>query len=240
MIALLSHIVEEEGAELLDWSAKPTGHLHEGAMVLVRRDGATHRWWVKFERDDLYGAGVELESVVLLSLRPRLSPAVVGSGTLDGRRYLMTASAPGRLLEDWLAETAEVSWLSIAEWLIGWRRQAARVAQVRKNLGLPYSLLGGSESVLIHGSWDPSNILVDDAGRLSAVLDFEAAGGGQPEDDIASMAVRLGERHIDPAPWIDASLQVGLCGLHVHNEIARRRQLRREAALEVALQISEI
>ncbi len=225
MIEQLTTAVDQSGGELLDWVPN-VGHLHEGARLLVRHEGVVRRWWIKFERDDLYGAGVTLETAALALLRPRLAPDLIHSGTVSGRRFLLTADAPGRVLAEHLADLRPVDWSSLARWLVWWRGQAKSIALVRRALGFPYSLLGHSSAVLVHGSWDPSNVLVTDDGQLSAVLDFEACGGGQQEHDIASMAVRLIELAADPDPWIQVCRRLGLCGPAIGAEIARRQQLR--------------
>ena len=78
-------------------------------------------------------------------------------------------------------------------------------------------LLDACESSLVHGDFSPDNILVDDAGRVSAVLDWEAVKSGPPDLDIGwwdcffespgTPAVALLRGYADPAFAASARLR---------------------------------
>jgi aminoglycoside phosphotransferase (APT) family kinase protein len=53
----------------------------------------------------------------------------------------------------------------------------------------PLVLSAPAHPVLAHRDMQPRNVLVDDAGTPTALLDFEAAGGGDPAEDFKTVGL---------------------------------------------------
>lgn len=71
-----------------------------------------------------------------------------------------------------------------------------RVAAIRRIMAREAPLLAeiGSERVLVHGDYNPSNILIHE-GRVAGVLDWEYAMSGTPYMDIGNLMRHLPECH---------------------------------------------
>jgi 8-oxo-dGTP pyrophosphatase MutT (NUDIX family) len=68
-------------------------------------------------------------------------------------------------------------------------------------------LAPGPGGVICHHDLSPGNVVLDDAGHLAGVLDWDMAGPGHPLDDVAYAAWQFVLRHGDPVPAEAARLQ---------------------------------
>lgn len=175
--------------------------------------------WLKVDRAGMALAGVQREAEVLQANRhvDGLPQVLTAGTTSSGRAFYLAAEVPGTPLSDRVDLVDHLP--SVARWLVGFastaivvsyppeavatwdlfgprpdlhRLAVGAVAWAESRIARPVRLCAGPDlsTAVLHGSFDPTNVLVDDDGRVG-VLDLEAARPGPTVIDMAGMGCRL-------------------------------------------------
>lgn len=170
--------------ELLDGAGLPVPRLlgagswrsDQGWVALSRLDGTV-------PPDALLLAHEPSESVARsmghLSARLHAGPTPPGFGTW--------ARGPFSLREDHETGTAAVLRMAEGSDLISaleLKQLASELARLRESL-----ISAPRTPVLVHRDVQPRNLLVDEAGEVCALLDFETAAGGDPAEDFSPIGL---------------------------------------------------
>jgi Ser/Thr protein kinase RdoA (MazF antagonist) len=185
------------------------------------------RGWLKVDRAGMPLAGVQREAEVLQSNGHVAGlPRVLAAGTTaSGRPFLLATEVPGTPLSQRADLVDHLP--AIARWLIGFSSTAAvmpyplgavatwdlygprpdlhrlafeAAAWAEGRIARPVQLGSDADlpTAVVHGSFDPANVLVDDDGRVG-VLDLEATRLGPTVIDVAGMGCRLAPLGSAPA-----------------------------------------
>jgi aminoglycoside phosphotransferase (APT) family kinase protein len=200
---------------------------HPGRRRVVRAGGAVVKAFSTAERP-AWAREVAGLRAVAASADPGLAVSLVGSG----ERWSATAWVQGtpplrvaglsedaihRALGPWLARLHAVSPAGLPAWPVNDRLRArlaappatvppALVRSVGALVGpLLATVVGGS---FVHGDWGTANVLVDAAGEIAAVIDFEDAHEGDPAED-AKWQVLAGPDLAQLAPMAETYLAAG-------------------------------
>jgi aminoglycoside phosphotransferase (APT) family kinase protein len=133
------------------------------------------------------GAGITFESALRASLADQFLEALVRLHTIDWRSRdlgCFDAPRPG---------TTEAAAWSLAWWERVWEedRVEDHPVIVLAAEWLRAHLPTAERIVLVHGDYRSGNFLYDDAGRITAILDWELAHLGDPHEDLGWIVNRM-------------------------------------------------